>query len=271
MYNGIVECAEKIMKDYPIQFIIPSGTYIQYARNETNLIEVANQLSADGYHLQEGLPSLVSAYSSVLVFCDLLNINAGLVGNNIRPTDNWLSDKSIPNPQGTSIGVTDENVYTAQKASIMAFKDNFIKWFDDGFTFGYYTAVGNYVTNDGRSTINNLNSTASSVTATFARQFFSDYQMYHKDEDVKITVPAGYRYRLSNSAYPDYKVYSQPDSITRGSNVDTTAPVVITSADFATEAHPYWCITISKVVNSANVTPFPYIQLYKDGFKVEKS
>lgn len=136
MYAGISQCTQQVLATTPISFVIPSGTAIQNARQNATLDAIGSfapsghpesngQLTYDGYHLQEGLPSLIAAYTAVLFFLDLQNRGAGIYGNTIRPTAEWLSGKSIPNPQGTSIGVSDSNCRIAQKCALLAFSKPF--------------------------------------------------------------------------------------------------------------------------------------------------
>ena len=131
MYTGIASCAQTVKNTTPISFIIPSGTAVQNARHNSTLDAIGDfapaghsesngQLTYDGYHLQEGLPSLIAAYTGVLFLLSLKNPAQGLFGNTIRPTAEWLADKSIPNPQGTSTGVSDSNCRLAQKCAQLA-------------------------------------------------------------------------------------------------------------------------------------------------------
>lgn len=122
MFEGQIECAKNVLNTTPISFVIPTGTAIQNARNNQTLDSLGTfgHLTYDGYHLQEGLPSQIAAYTMTLSLLDQLHINQGIFGNGIRPTAAWLADKSIPGAQGTSVGVTDANVQSAQKCAILA-------------------------------------------------------------------------------------------------------------------------------------------------------
>ena len=126
MMEGQVECAKKVMDSTPIDFIIPSGTAIQFARQGAlDDIGTFGHLTYDCYHLEEGLPSLIAAYATAVVVLNALHLPHSINGNTIRPTAQWLSGKNIPNPQGSSVGVTDANCAEGQRCAIMAVKNPF--------------------------------------------------------------------------------------------------------------------------------------------------
>lgn len=72
MYEAIANCAKNAMNDYNFQFLIPVGTAIQNARQIPQLDVLGNfigagargHLSADGVHLQEGMPRLIANYTA---------------------------------------------------------------------------------------------------------------------------------------------------------------------------------------------------------------
>ena len=122
MYDGIAKCVRKLLAEYPFEFVIPSGTAIQYARH-TGLVGVGDMLTYDGYHLQEGLPCLIPSYTAAATFIELLGLKkVGFFGNTIRPTTEWLGNKNMTGQNGPSIGVNDSNCLLAQQCAILALR-----------------------------------------------------------------------------------------------------------------------------------------------------
>ena len=128
VYSDMVSCVESIMDTTPISFFIPCGTAIETARGtRLNSIGDAGGLTYDAGsgagHLQEGLPVLLSSYVTAIKLLELCGVNdAGIMGNTIRPTADWVASHGIPGQNGASTGVTDENCILAQKCAVAAIK-----------------------------------------------------------------------------------------------------------------------------------------------------
>lgn len=127
-YAAIIDCVEKVIQTTPIDFVIPCGTAIQNARG-TSLdgVGASGHLTYDANgHLQEGLPVLLACYVTALKTLELCGMPYhGILGEQTRPTDSWISGHNIPGQNGTSTGVTDENCLLAQKCAIAAIKKPF--------------------------------------------------------------------------------------------------------------------------------------------------
>lgn len=135
-FESIAENAEKVISETLCGFCIPVGAAIQnartipeikalggYAQNANNTSGLGYLNYSDGVHLQEGLPCLIAAYASVCAFLKLMGAEiTSIYGDTTRPTDDWLSGKSIPGAHGGSVGVTDDNCRIAQAAAIIANK-----------------------------------------------------------------------------------------------------------------------------------------------------
>lgn len=126
MYNRIALCAQQVLKDTPIEYIIPNGTAIQNARG-TYLKTLGDKghLSGDNLHMQEGLPRQIEAYTTILCIEDWCGRGfKSIYGNKTIIDEKWLEGKrtwSTGNPVGSTI----ENLPVAQKCAIMAFKNPF--------------------------------------------------------------------------------------------------------------------------------------------------
>lgn len=123
-YNSISSAVQSIVGSTLIDFVIPIGTAVQNARaTSLNSLGDYGKLTYEGAHLQEGLPCQLAAYTSVLTFLDLIGEkNRGVFAEKTRATASYLANKGIPGPNGSSVGVTEENVLKAQKCAIMAHK-----------------------------------------------------------------------------------------------------------------------------------------------------
>ena len=127
-YAAIIDCVEKVIQTTPIDFVIPCGTAIQNARG-TSLDAVGDSghltYDANG-HLQEGLPVLLACYVTALKTLELCGMPYhGILGEQTRPTDAWISAHNIPGQNGSSTGVTDGNCLLAQKCAVAAIKKPF--------------------------------------------------------------------------------------------------------------------------------------------------
>lgn len=126
-YAGNCAASQRVLAETLCEAVIPVVTAVQNART-TSLDEVGDygKLTYEGVHLQEGLPCQLAAYSvclSILSLCGYLD--KSIFGDTTRATADWLSGKSMPGPNGTSTGVTEDNCRLAQMSAIMAAKKPF--------------------------------------------------------------------------------------------------------------------------------------------------
>ena len=127
MYEGIAECAERVLNETMVEFVIPVGTATQNARHTTlDSLGTFGHLTYDGTHLNEGIPCLIEAYTALLSFAKLTGDKfRSIFGEPTRPDDTWITAQDVPQTHGNSVGVTDSNVLLAQKCAVMADKHPF--------------------------------------------------------------------------------------------------------------------------------------------------
>lgn len=126
MYDKISACAQRVLKDTPIQLVFPNGTAIQNARN-TYLRDLGDMkhLSGDNLHMQDGLPRQIEAYTSILVLLNEMGMSyKSIFGNKTICDEEWVKNKTTWTPKPPT-GSTPGNLLTAQKCAIAAFKNPF--------------------------------------------------------------------------------------------------------------------------------------------------
>lgn len=117
MYEKICVATKSVLDNTAVDFAIPVGTSIQNART-TSLDSLGDfgHLSAEGIHLQEGIPCLLEAYVVTNVLLSYIGkTNLGIYGDTVRPTQANVVAWNIPQRNGNSVGVTEENVALSQK------------------------------------------------------------------------------------------------------------------------------------------------------------
>ena len=117
MFAKIVVAVKEVLNKTAIDFVIPAGTAIQNART-TSLDALGDfgHLSAEGLHLQEGIPCLLEAYVVARVILDITGHgNNGILGNDVEPTQNNVTAWNVPQRNGSSVGVTSANMLLSQK------------------------------------------------------------------------------------------------------------------------------------------------------------
>lgn len=120
-----VETQKKIVEAFPFELVLPVATAIFSCQENDTLSELGDSkykrmYAADNVHLQEGLPCYVASLTVAQSIMDYLEIGKTVVGNTIRPTQDWISSIGGITPDGESIGVTEENCALAQRAAIQA-------------------------------------------------------------------------------------------------------------------------------------------------------
>lgn len=125
-YNAQLIAVENVLRDTPIEYVIPNNTAIQNARGTVlGTLGYRSNMTSDNLHLQEGIPALVAAYAVTLKCLEIFNLSKSIFGSRIAPTDEWIATKNIQGQQGTSVGVTPDNILIAQKCAIAAIKNHF--------------------------------------------------------------------------------------------------------------------------------------------------
>lgn len=127
-YDDVLDCAKRVMANYPVSFVIPSGAAIEYARGTSlDSIGANGHLAYDDLgHLQEGLPVLIANYATAAAILEYTNAGFGKIyGSKINPSATWIANHNIPGQNGGSVGVTDSNKLTGQECAIRAMKVDF--------------------------------------------------------------------------------------------------------------------------------------------------
>lgn len=124
-FKNQIACAETLMNETAIEFVIPCGTAIANARTISTINNIADgdAMTYDGAHLQEGLPCLIDSYAAAMTFASMMGIgDRGVMGSNLRPTDAWIASKNIQGTNGSSVGVTNALCIQGQICAITAVK-----------------------------------------------------------------------------------------------------------------------------------------------------
>lgn len=117
--------AEKVLNETLCDILFPSGTGLQNARTIASLQSLGDggNMMHTSQHAQEGIPCYALALPNALVIADLCGFGAsGIYGDTNVPTQTWVTERAIPNQNGTSVGATSANCHLAQMAAIMAYK-----------------------------------------------------------------------------------------------------------------------------------------------------
>ena len=92
-------------------FFIPANTAIENARTYATFdaLGTFGHLSYDGQHLQEGLPCFISAVTALQTIANEFLGNAFAIGNDVRPTDAWVTEQAVKGKHGNCVGISDTN------------------------------------------------------------------------------------------------------------------------------------------------------------------
>ena len=124
--SALLEVAKAWCGSEPFTIIIPYGTAIFNARTNDNLATLGdaneqNLWSADGVHIQEGLPKYIASLAVVQTLFDKFFKGLSVMGDATRPTDEQLASwGGNYEKRGASVGINEKNCWLAQKAAILA-------------------------------------------------------------------------------------------------------------------------------------------------------
>lgn len=123
--------AEQWTSSEPFTIIFPYGTAVFNCRSNDNLAQIGdsdnkNYWCGDNVHIQEGLPKYTASLAVVQALFNKYYSGLSVLGDKNRPDASGLQKWNIHYEiRGTSVGITDENCYLAQKAAILANRFNF--------------------------------------------------------------------------------------------------------------------------------------------------
>ena len=120
-----LEVQEKIIDEFPFDLVFPVATAVFCCQETEPLSELGDSeykkmYAPDNEHLQEGLPCYVAALTIVQALFDFYSYGLNVLGDMVRPTQEWITSINGITPNGQSIGVTEENCVLAQRAAIQA-------------------------------------------------------------------------------------------------------------------------------------------------------
>ena len=124
-FESYCVAAKKVLDETLCDILFPSGTGLQNARTIASLQSLGDggNMMHTSQHAQEGIPCYALALPNVLVIADLCGFGAnGIYGDTNVPTQEWVTERAIPNQNGESVGATSTNCHLAQMAAIMAYK-----------------------------------------------------------------------------------------------------------------------------------------------------
>ncbi len=113
--------ARTLLDNKKVDYIIPSGTAIQNAR-QTYIDDRGDfgHLSYDGDHLQEGLPCLIEVYVAAEFFLKLNEIDASVAKSNLKITQKWVNGEAIPGKHGAVIEGSEEEYTICKNSAFLA-------------------------------------------------------------------------------------------------------------------------------------------------------
>ena len=138
-YSNIAINAQRVLNETACEFVVPVGTALQNARTIPDIKAIGDYanlevnisglgyLTADGTHLQEGLPCQIAAYSFVLSILEQYGALQAypIIGESTRVTPEWMAGKNIPGINGTPVGSNDMNCLIGQQSAVEAFNNPF--------------------------------------------------------------------------------------------------------------------------------------------------
>ena len=119
------ETSKSVIENTVLDFILPYGIAIQNARH-TNLDNYGNHMTYEGTHLNEGIATLLAGYTIAQKFANMFSAAKSILGDPLRPTKEWQTEKNIPQPHGDVLGISNDNCLMAQKCAFMAIKNPYI-------------------------------------------------------------------------------------------------------------------------------------------------
>lgn len=119
--------AKRVIFQTEAKYLFPYATALENAmRTKLRYVQFGGErMTAENYHLQEGLPCQIAAYVETEILLKLSYPDYSISGNQLRFTDEWAKGKNIPNPQGACVGSDDENSVIAQRCALMAVEKPF--------------------------------------------------------------------------------------------------------------------------------------------------
>ena len=132
-YNGATEnenqasldTQRKIIEREKFDLIFPVATSVFIAQGRSELRDLGESVykklyCSDNVHLQEGLPCYLAALTISQSILEYYKPGTNVMGNRIRPTQEWIKNINGITPNGSPIGVSEENCEIAQRIAVIA-------------------------------------------------------------------------------------------------------------------------------------------------------
>ena len=125
-----LDTQKEICRQYPFNIVIPVAAAVFSCQEHEEFAELGDSkykkmYASDNVHMQEGLPCYVAALTVAETIMQSYFHRGSVIGNSIRPTDNWIKSINGITPNGNSTGVTEANCALAQRAAVNAYYHKF--------------------------------------------------------------------------------------------------------------------------------------------------
>lgn len=119
-----------ITEEFPFDIVFPVAASVFSCQTHPILSELGDSkykhmYASDDVHLQEGLPCYAAALVVSQTIIQMFFPEKTVIGDRIRPTQQWIRDINGITPNGESIGVDEDNCLLAQKAAMNAVNHKF--------------------------------------------------------------------------------------------------------------------------------------------------
>lgn len=126
MWQLICDAVERVTTDEHFDFILPAGTAVQNARHSyLDSLGVFGHLSADGLHLQDGIPCLIEALTITQQLLQELRIPKSISTVTLRPTQQWATERHIPEMHGAVLEPTESDLTFCKRLALRAVANPF--------------------------------------------------------------------------------------------------------------------------------------------------
>lgn len=125
-----LDTQKQICDENPFDIVMPVAAAVFSCQAHETLSKIGGSkykrmYASDNVHLQEGLPCYVAALTIAETIMQEHFGYGTVLGNKIRPTDEWINSINGITPNGNSVGVTEDNCELAQRAAINAHNNKF--------------------------------------------------------------------------------------------------------------------------------------------------
>ena len=118
MWARVDAASQRVMEETSIKLLIPGGTAIQNARfTSLDRLGKAGHLVYDGFHLQEGIPSLIEGLVSTQVFLKHYGVEVDVESSRLKVTPEWREARRTPEPHGEPEEASDAEYALARRSA----------------------------------------------------------------------------------------------------------------------------------------------------------